>query len=441
MQSPPVWSPQSGTHQMTGNDTMRLTEEQLRRIFPDALPIYVSGLLDGAEHLEAAGINTPRRMACFLGQVGHETGGLTILREHTNWTPEQFVKLWPTRFGKNNLKIRSAVKDADGDRGRLAYNLANLAYSERTDLGNQGGDDGWAYRGGSYLQNTGRACYREAGMSIGVDLEGQPELIEDPNIGLLASLCMWVRADCNRFADRMYVRAVGNAINRGNPYSSKEPIGADGRLAHTRRAASVFGISPDADSTELALGANGAKVLDLQTKLQGLGYHLGEADAVFGPETANEVAAFKLNHRRTSNGGVLEAEEIVGPLTWAAIDVAHPMMASAERANVTPQALLAKGSTEVKAGLLSQKLGTWMTIGAAGEGAREIGLLDSINLQLSQIGILKSTLSPAISAVQWGMKNLFWVLLLAGGVWLYMGGARTIAARVKAHATRANLGR
>jgi putative chitinase len=170
--------------------------------------------------------------ATFLAQTAHETAGYVIARENTRWTPEQMCALWPGRF-KTRLDPR--ILACRGDEQRLA----NLAYGGR--LGNVDADDGWAYRGGGFLQLTGRAAYHDAGSALGVDLEGMPELIEDAAISLNAALYYWTKLDINRFADRNYARAVGNAINRGNPFAKKEPIGAQTRARWLERAWKLFG--------------------------------------------------------------------------------------------------------------------------------------------------------------------------------------------------------
>ena len=167
----------------------------LRELAPNALPDYLEALISEPAALQRAGLTTPLRLSHFLAQTAHETAGYVIARENTRWTPEQMCALWPGRF-KTRLDPR--ILACRGDEQRLA----NLAYGGR--LGNVDADDGWAYRGGGFLQLTGRAAYHDAGSALGVDLEGMPELIEDAAISLNAALYYWTKHDINRFADRNY---------------------------------------------------------------------------------------------------------------------------------------------------------------------------------------------------------------------------------------------
>ena len=187
-----------------------LTAEELQQLCPRAGQGEIDALVQGASQLERAGINNPLRLAHFLAQVCAETGGLAIVREDTRWTAKQMCMLWPGRF-KTIADPRILLCRNDAEK------LAELAYGGRKDLGNVDEGDGFAYRGGGMLQITGRAAYHEAGTAIGVDLEGAPELIEDPAISLAVALWYWTKHNCSQFADSNYGRAVGNAINRGNP--------------------------------------------------------------------------------------------------------------------------------------------------------------------------------------------------------------------------------
>lgn len=410
-----------------------VTQADLQRFAPHALPEYVNALVAGWNALAGVGVNTPLRWCHFIAQVAHETGGLRIVRENTRWTPAQMKALWPSRFplGAADPRILACRGDDEA--------LANLAYSNRTDIGNQGGNDGWDYRGGSFLQLTGRAAYAECSDAIAVPLEQQPELIERPEVGLAAALWVWGRHPCNEFADRNYDRTIGNAVNRGNPWSSLDPIGYVGRRQWFDRAWAVWGNEALPVPSELCLGAWGPKVESVQRRLKELGYAVGAADGVLGPATARALAGFKLDRRRA--GMDLEPDERVGPLTLAALEQEDRAPLSPARAQATVATLAAAGSTEVAAGQRSQALGRAAVITAATAGAGDVGLLDTIKDALGGLPALQTVVAPIIAAVQWGLKNALWVAVLVGGVWLYIKGKDVVMARLKAHQTGANLSR
>jgi putative chitinase len=411
-----------------------VTENELRQFAPEASSDYLSALTLGwGPEIERAEINQPARFCEFLGQFAAETGGFTIVREWTTWTPEQMCRLWPTRF-KTRLDPRILAC------GRDARKLANLAYAGRRDLGNQGGDDGWKYRGGSFCQLTGRAAYREAGEALGLPLEARPELIERAEVGLRVAVWYWMRAGCNKFADRGYTRAIGNAINRGNAYSSYSPIGAEGRQKWRDRALAVFGDGEKIHDVGLALGAYGSEVEVLQRRLHELNFNVGRIDKVFGPATADAVAAFKLRHKRAT-GHELEPDEIVGPATWSALNGGEPVV-YANRVDATVDDL--EDSETIQGAKEGQAAGTVVTVAAGIEGARrgaESGLFDGATETLGWIPKWTAGIDPVISALGWGYKNFFWVAAIIGGVWMWRAKGKVIAARLKDHIKGWNLGR
>ena len=105
---------------------------------------------DWAVWLDAAmqryGITSPRRVAHFLAQVGHESAGLTVTEESLNYsTPGRIQATWPRRF----------PTEADAaPYVRAPESLANLVYGGR--MGNVNAGDGWAFRGRGLIQTTGR---------------------------------------------------------------------------------------------------------------------------------------------------------------------------------------------------------------------------------------------------------------------------------------------
>jgi putative chitinase len=134
-------------------------------------------------HFRTYGIlDTPLRLAHFMAQCAHESGGFLYNREI--WGPTE------------------AQRGYEG-----AARLGN------TQLGRGPG------------QLTGRANYRNYGRKLGIDFETHPELVEIWSIGLLAFCAYWGEQGLNLYADADNLRAVSNGINRGNPNSDKDPNG------------------------------------------------------------------------------------------------------------------------------------------------------------------------------------------------------------------------
>ena len=70
-----------------------ITAEQLAKLKID--PEWLEPLNDTFQRYD---INTPLRMAAFIGQCSHESGGFKVLRENLNYSAERLCKVWPSRF-------------------------------------------------------------------------------------------------------------------------------------------------------------------------------------------------------------------------------------------------------------------------------------------------------------------------------------------------------
>ena len=416
---------------------MRITREDLRKFAPRAQQHYVEAIISGMEQIKAHQIDTPLRWCHFIAQWSHETGGFTIVRERCTWTAKQMCELWPKRFKMTDAVFRARYAACRGDEEALA----ELAYGPkvRPDLGNTEEGDGYLYRGGSFCQGTGRAWYREAGEAIGVDLEESPDLIENPRNGLAAALWFWRKQKLNSFADANNGRAVGNGINRGNPHSSREPIGYEDRRAQFNRAWAIWGTGSIETTTDLDVGSYGTDVLAVQLRLRELLYAAGSPDSVFGPETGRAVAAFKADWSR-NRGTPLEPGTKVGPLMKAALAEADPIERP-ERMEATAADLLAAGSSEMKAGQQMRAVGTTTTaIGVVG-AAEQAGLLDSLQASVGWLPAMQATAAPALDAIRWGMNHLSFLALILIGLLVYNRGYVVEQARLMAHRLGLNLGR
>jgi putative chitinase len=116
----------------------------------------------------------------FLGQVLHESAGLTQLSENLNYSAARLVQVWPKRF-PTLADARPYAMNPEA--------LANRVYGGR--MGNTAAGDGWRYRGRGPIELTGKGNYSFVGGLMGQDLVGLPELMEQPRYALEATIHWW----------------------------------------------------------------------------------------------------------------------------------------------------------------------------------------------------------------------------------------------------------
>lgn len=156
-----------------------ITAGMLRQIAPNANGALLEKLAPALDAvLPIYDINTPLRLAHFLAQAAQETDGFKTLEEYGG----------PAYFKR---------------------------YDDRADLGNVNPGDGARYHGRGIFQLTGRANYRSVGKSLGVDLEGSPELAADPALSVRIACDYWKARGINAKADADDLEGVTRKINGG----------------------------------------------------------------------------------------------------------------------------------------------------------------------------------------------------------------------------------
>jgi putative chitinase len=182
--------------------------------------------------IQRAELNTPARIAHFLAQCHHETGGFTKLSESLNYTPAGLMATWPNRFpwALAHQLGRWAGRPADQKQ------IAITAYGGRGGNAPAPSEDGWSYRGRGWIQLTHRGNYRAAGKWIGIDLESKPDQASTHAVGAQVAAWYWATHDLNRYADRHDAETVSRIINCG-PHSkpTRLPHGLFERIALTER--------------------------------------------------------------------------------------------------------------------------------------------------------------------------------------------------------------
>ncbi|MGZ3304554.1 MAG: D-Ala-D-Ala carboxypeptidase family metallohydrolase [Asticcacaulis sp.] len=207
-----------------------ITPENLKALAPKILPERATSYAPALDAALAAGdINTPLRIAHFMAQLAHESGGFRALVENLNYSAERLTQIFPSRV--KTLADAQALVAA----GKPA--IAEAIYGNRPDLGNVNPGDGFKYIGRGFIMITGRANYSHFGDLISQPLTDHPELLEQPGAAALASAAYWKSRNINVAADRDDITTVTKLVNGGT-------VGLDARKALLATAKTIWAVVP-----------------------------------------------------------------------------------------------------------------------------------------------------------------------------------------------------
>lgn len=168
-------------------------------------------------------INTPQRIAGFLAQTSHESGGYTMLTENLNYKAATLAACWPNRFAEMGAD-KKPKKDAKGALipTKVAHSIAgkpeliaNLVYSSRMGNGAPQTGEGWKFRGRGLKQLTGKDNYARCGRDLGVDLVSHPDLLLEPVYAARSAGWFWKVNKLSEYADNGDIKGMTKKINGG----------------------------------------------------------------------------------------------------------------------------------------------------------------------------------------------------------------------------------
>ena len=194
---------------------------------PNADKAVVQDILDNQDILPAAGIDTPKKIAHFLSQVGSESGGFKIAVENMSYTAPRLMQVWPKRFP--TLELAKQYE-------RNPQKLANFVYANRMGNGNAASGDGYRYRGRGLIQITGRNMYEAIAAITKLDLVNHPEIAEHADDALLIATGGWKFDNVDKLSEDATVEQYTQKINGG-----QANIGD--RKARFRTVCEVMGIA------------------------------------------------------------------------------------------------------------------------------------------------------------------------------------------------------
>lgn len=173
------------------------------------------------------GINTPLRLAHFLAQCGHESGGFKLVNENLNYSADGLKKIFPKYFAQAGLAESYA---------RQPEKIASRVYGGRMGNGDEASKEGFKFRGRGYIQLTGKSNYTEFDKFVDDDILGNPDLVAT-KYPLLSAAWFFHKNGLNTISDKgaddATVTSVTKRVNGGT-------IGLPDRIKHFKEYYSLL---------------------------------------------------------------------------------------------------------------------------------------------------------------------------------------------------------
>jgi putative chitinase len=206
---------------------MELTIEQLKELLPKNP--YVAHWHDAlSKLLPDYEINTPKRIAAFIAQCSHESGGFTALKENLNYKPATLRKLFSKYFPNDALAAEYCAKPNKQEA------IANRVYASRMGNGNEASGDGYKYCGRGLIQLTGKSNYVAFADSLEITPEEASEYLATFEGAAQSACWFWESNNLNQWADKGDILTLTKRINGGT-------IGLEDRIKHYEHALHVLG--------------------------------------------------------------------------------------------------------------------------------------------------------------------------------------------------------
>ena len=170
-------------------------------------------------------INTPARLAAFLAQTAHESGGYRAIKENLNYKAESLCKVWPRYFPD----MATAQRYAHNQQA-----IANRAYANRMGNGPEESGDGWKFCGRGLIQLTGKDNYTRYAQSLEISLDEASEHLTTFEGCVQSAAWFWEANNLNQYADSGDILTMTKRINGGT-------LGLADREKHYKHALHVLG--------------------------------------------------------------------------------------------------------------------------------------------------------------------------------------------------------
>jgi putative chitinase len=170
-------------------------------------------------------IHTVPRVAAFLAQTAHESGGYRAIKENLNYRAVTLRKIFPKYFPTDELANAYAQKPEL---------IANKVYGGRMGNGPEESGDGFRYCGRGLIQLTGKDNYTRYAQSLEISVEEASEHLTTFEGCVQSAAWFWEANNLNQWADAGDMLTLTKRINGGT-------IGLEDRIKHYEHAIHVLG--------------------------------------------------------------------------------------------------------------------------------------------------------------------------------------------------------
>jgi putative chitinase len=172
--------------------------DKLRGHIPDSVIAQIP------ETAEKFGLNTPLRLAHFLAQCGHESGGFRVVNENLNYSAKGLMGIFKKYFPTQSLAEQYQRKPEA---------IASKVYGGRMGNGPESTKEGFKFRGRGYIQLTGKDNYSAFDKEVPENLIENPDLVST-KYPLLSAAWFFTRNGIHRIADQGATDAVVTQVTR-----------------------------------------------------------------------------------------------------------------------------------------------------------------------------------------------------------------------------------
>ena len=174
---------------------------------------------------EKFGVNTALRLAHFLAQAGHESGGFRVTQENLNYSAKGLTGIFKKYFKRADGTVDEPKAAAYA---KKPEKIANLVYGGRMGNGPESSGDGYKFRGRGYIQWTGKDNYTAFGKSLGVDIPVNADSVATTH-ALTSAAWFWSKNKLNEIAD---TGATDEVVTKITKRVNGGTIGLADRIKH-----------------------------------------------------------------------------------------------------------------------------------------------------------------------------------------------------------------